>query len=472
MRRKSLHSPLPVTLCLVVLLLLLTTGCLVNPVTGRSGPSWQVPLSIPLIATELSIEDLLKEVYSPDFAEDVLKSEFSGTSTFSFADVELGLKEEIQIDIDPSSTPDDFVIKTKLMLADLWDKGTLEAVTFQGGTLTISLDGGGSIESISLNGGQTQSGSSLSLNGVTFVSENELTIKLANGGSNVEGVTVTFDEPEIASITGHSFEFTIPAQEFELDSYSPEKEEFEKLTFSNVELSLLVRYKGVGTNTPTLDLRALDVSGLTTPDTAVFSGEGEIVFDSEEATNLLNSRPDQITVTGVLKTGNKSSTIHLSDALEMEYSIVIPFDFVVSEDILAYESKVSSVDMSQASLDGLKDLTTSLRGEVELDYRLPIGAVVDIYLSRSETPASDPDAVHVRVTIDPAPVNEMGRTTTSSKEQIPVELPKETGDLLREGAYAQVRITIPNTANAVVSFTTQDYVKLMAWAELLIAVNK
>ncbi|NMB19861.1 MAG: hypothetical protein GX979_03265, partial [Firmicutes bacterium] len=179
-----------------------------------------------------------------------------------------------------------------------------------------------------------------------------------------------------------------------------------------------------------------------------------------------------ITVTGVLKTGNKSSTIHLSDALEMEYSIVIPFDFVVSEDILAYESKVSSVDMSQASLDGLKDLTTSLRGEVELDYRLPIGAVVDIYLSRSETPASDPDAVHVRVTIDPAPVNEMGRTTTSSKEQIPVELPKETGDLLREGAYAQVRITIPNTANAVVSFTNQDYVKLMAWAELLIAVNK
>jgi hypothetical protein len=61
------------TKILLTALLILTvalTGCLKNPVTGRIGPSWDVPVQVPLIAGEVTVGELAEEYLSDYLPED------------------------------------------------------------------------------------------------------------------------------------------------------------------------------------------------------------------------------------------------------------------------------------------------------------------------------------------------------------------------------------------------------------------
>ncbi|NLL49478.1 MAG: YdgA family protein, partial [Firmicutes bacterium] len=453
MRNRTFLSLLPATLLLVTLLLL-TTGCFVNPVTGRVGPSWQVPLAIPLIATEVTVDDLLKEVeFSGDFTDGSFH--YSAEETFSLDSLEVTFPSvTVNIDAEDPGFPMDitkpFSIERMIDLSNQWEQG-IEEVAFSGGKLKVEFNDGAkaTINSITLNEKKGPDGT-LSLAGITLGKEIELTIegKISDTQHGIESITVTVDanKDDIASIQGSSLEFSVNEQ-INLDVKFPV--ELDQVEFSNVKISLDVKY--VGDTAPSIDLGDLTITGLEMPEDAVIQGEGSIHFDTGVATKFVNNLPESIEIAGNVRVGTEGeiATISLSDMLEIEFSIDVPFEIVISKDIV-YETEVFSVDASQASLEGLEDLSSSLYGELDLDYRMPVGAIIELFLSESETPVSDKDAILVEVSIDPAPVDENGATTASRRQLIPVELPDETRDLLKEQAYAQAKITIPATDGNVI----------------------
>ncbi|MGI6149737.1 MAG: hypothetical protein ACOYEU_10330, partial [Limnochordia bacterium] len=48
-------------LAVVVVCAVALTGCLKNPVTGRIGPSWDVPVEVPLISGKVTVNELASE---------------------------------------------------------------------------------------------------------------------------------------------------------------------------------------------------------------------------------------------------------------------------------------------------------------------------------------------------------------------------------------------------------------------------
>src|SRR5690554_2528035 len=99
MRKKTVSSvsPVGIVTVLLMILLILTTGCLTNPVTGRPGPSWQVPLRIPLIAAEITVTDLLDQVdFEAEPGEDGgFQAQFSMEKAFDLEGVEVSFDPTI-----------------------------------------------------------------------------------------------------------------------------------------------------------------------------------------------------------------------------------------------------------------------------------------------------------------------------------------------------------------------------------------
>lgn len=85
----------------LVLAVVVLTGCLTNPITGRMGPSWDVPVQVPLISGEVTVDDLVAdylEEYLPeeyDPAEPLIV-EFSETVTVDVS--ELGEAADLPLD--------------------------------------------------------------------------------------------------------------------------------------------------------------------------------------------------------------------------------------------------------------------------------------------------------------------------------------------------------------------------------------
>ena len=481
MRKKTVSSvsPVGIVTVLLMILLILTTGCLTNPVTGRPGPSWQVPLRIPLIAAEITVTDLLDQVdFEAEPGEDGgFQAQFSMEKAFDLEGVEVSFDPTI-ITVDAVEIPlgviTSFSFATKLDLTELWSDGVLEEIAFSGGSLTIDLnaDANAAITAIAV-GDHRQDGNSLNLKGVKIVDKAELKVEGTlsdKDAHNIKNITVTLNagSDQISSLTGRSLQFEIPTQSIDVDFEIPE--DLKDVKFSNTGMNLAIKYDSAAGKSPTIDLSGLSMTGLTMPKT-IFEGETLVIFDSKEATELLNSLPDAITVGGQIQTGDASSTVSFADTLQLEFTVVVPFEFELKSDII-FESGVTEVDASQASLEGLEDLTSSFYGEFDLEYRMPLGAKVELFLSNNDQPMQDQDAIRVEVLIDAAKKDAAGRTTDANREIIPVELPEATRDMLQEKAYAQVKITISADEHDLIAFTEQDYATVKAWVELLINVNK
>lgn len=85
----------------LVLAVVVLTGCLTNPITGRMGPSWDVPVQVPLISGEVTVDDLVAdylEEYLPEEYDpaEPLNVEFSETVTVDVS--ELGEAADLPLD--------------------------------------------------------------------------------------------------------------------------------------------------------------------------------------------------------------------------------------------------------------------------------------------------------------------------------------------------------------------------------------
>ena len=101
----------------LVLAAVVLTGCLTNPITGRMGPSWDVPVEVPLISGEVTVDELaadyleeyLPEAYNP---EEPLIVEFSETVEVDVS--ELGEAADLPFD--------DFSVEMTISHSELVDE--------------------------------------------------------------------------------------------------------------------------------------------------------------------------------------------------------------------------------------------------------------------------------------------------------------------------------------------------------------
>ena len=108
-----------------------------------------------------------------------------------------------------------------------------------------------------------------------------------------------------------------------------------------------------------------------------------------------------------MKTGDASSTLSFADSLELELTTHRSLTLNSADMIL--QSEVVEIDVNEASLEGLEDIANSFLWRNRPDYRMPLAAKVELSLSNSDTPLSDPEAVLVEVEIEAAPTRCQGQ---------------------------------------------------------------
>ncbi len=472
---KNRNTLLFITLVLSTALL---SGCFFNPITGRYGPSWDVPLRIPLISNETTILELLEDndfISSSDSG--VLQGELTKEHTISFEDIEF-TAQPIEIEIPPAniSIPEQnkFKVTYEFDPSNLINEGTIESITFRGGEVSFQLNEGSNvtIDSFSLGGEKDKNGT-INLNEITLTKGTEFTIEcyLDSGQQNIKNAIVEFNitANDIESITGQNFRFKIPEEKFDLEFELPE--EFDNLKFRNAELKLVVDYISEQDNAPEINLSKIDSSPLTIPEGSVFSRHGEFHFGN--VTALLNDGEKELNVGGEIIIGeNKSATFSFKDSLEMKFELIVPFEFDLTKEII-YESEIFPINIDKGTMDTLDKLTTRIHGEINLENHLPLGAKAEIYVSNGENPLIDDDAILIiKVELEAADTNSEGMAISAKQNHILAEIPDEIRKILKEEANAQLRLTIPSPQNDRVTFSQYDYIKISAWIELMAKVNK
>lgn len=471
---KNRNTLLFITLVLSTALL---SGCFFNPITGRYGPSWEVPLRIPLISNETTILELLEDndfISSSDSG--VLQGELTKEHTISLENIEFttqSLSIELLGDSFPTFDERELEVESKFDLSNLIENGTIESISFNGGSATFKFNEefGAEIKSFTLDGEQVI-GDKINLAGMTLTNNSEFTIsgELPAGEHQIDNLIVEFDieTTDIESITGQNFHFKIPKEKFDLEFELPE--EFDNLKFRNAELKLVVDYISEQDNAPEINLSKIDSSPLTIPEGSVFSGNGEFHFGN--VTDLLNGVEKELNVGGEIIIGeNKSATFSFEDSLEMSFELIVPLEFELTDDII-YESEIFPINIDKDTIETLNKLTNQIHGEIKLKNRLPLGAEAIIYISNDQDPFEDEDAITIKVELEAADTDSEGKATSAREEAILVAIPDAIRTVLKEEANAQLRLTIPAPQSSRVTFSQNDYIKISAWIELMAKVNK
>lgn len=458
---------------------LLISGCIFNKKTGKVGPSWQVPLRVPLIATNTNVTKLLENTIElTTGTDDILQAESLLEKTLRLDTLEFDFKPiEIKIDTGDIITPPgetSFTLTSKLDLHKLITNGSVDAIHFNSGSMQVELNSEAhvSITKVEIQGQEFVNPIDIPLADLMLKQNDTIKITgtIPGGTHNIKNLKISFmiTTKDIHSITGKKLRFKLPNETIALDFPLPK--ELDKIEFNQAELNLSLDYHSSSGNLPKIDLRELEISQLKMPEDAIFFGKGEFTFAKDEVTKLLNSRPNDIQISGYLIAGTDPSpvTINFTDTVDLQFTVVLPLQFKLSEDVV-YESEVTLLDVGDISLEDLMD---AIHAEVAFDYQLPLGAQLEIYISNENEPFKDLTAIVLQASMEAAPTNEHGMTTESKTDQIVVKVPEKITTTLMSKSYAQMRLTIPVPSNDLVTFTSNDFVNIKAWLELWANVNK
>ena len=468
----------PRFLMLLVITTVFLSGCFFNPITGRYGPSWEVPLRIPLISNETTILELLEEKnYISSSLNDVLQAELTEEQTICFDEISFTTQSvEIQIPKNNISPPENYKvdINHKFDPTHLIENGTVEEIRFIGGHATFKFNEGANvtIDSITL-GEKSSDGEKIALEGVTLTKNTEFTIKcnLSSGEHGITNVIVEFEieSSDIDYIRGNNLCFEIPEIKFPLEFELPD--ELDNLKFRNAELKLVVDYESALNNPPEINLREIYSLPLTMPQDTTFIGQKEFSFKKEEVTNLLNGGAEEIRIGGKVLIGENSlATFSFEDCLKMKFELIVPFEFELTEDII-YDSEIFPIDIDKDTIETLNKLTNQIHGKINQINRLPLDTKLELYVSNEEKPLRE-DAIKIEVKLEGADTDSEGLTISAKEKEILVEIPDEIRTILKQKANAQLRLTIQAPQNGMITFSQNDYIKISAWIELMAKVNK
>lgn len=467
---------------LVLIVVLLISGCFFNPSTGRYGPSWEVPLRIPLIANEITIPELLDDLIDLSYSSDILQAELSVEETLDLNDIEFEFKsieinfEEEKFDLDEGiNVPYEYT--TKFNLNQISDIGEFESISFKSGSIRIEFTGENipRIEQITINNKPYNDQNDIELKDLVLTNNTEFTIsgELDPSNYDIEKIFIDFSDitiNDIDKITGRDFKLEIPEMTFQIDFELPS--ELEKINFRDAQLNLELDYYSKPNDPPKMDFGDITISPLKIVGDTSFTGSGNLQFDKNEVLEILNNGIDEIAISGQLNIGKDSlATFSFEDSLTMNLQMSIPLEFEITEDII-YESEVFPIEIDKDTIEELNKLTNRIHGEIAIKNHLPLGSELTIYVSNDEEPILDEQAVKINFGINEAPTNDTGIATSTLTEQILVEIPNEIRTILTEKSYAQIHLSLSVPSNGLVTFTQHDFINIQAWIELMANVNK
>lgn len=465
---------------LLLVIPLLLSGCLINPVTGKLGPSWNIPLQIPLIHETIVLGDELEEI-DRDKDSGLFFLNFFETQSISIDDLDLTISDITLADFDyeiPSGY--DVSITTKLPNLDY------DQVEFAAGALVINSS---VIDFESLNiGGEQLTRISSDSNSSTYELAN-VVIK-ANSEIKIEGttsipdlddteITLSFNKIELKQVVGivERTPVNIGNHSMDMDLDWPEELDDFDIKLAGTSLSLTIENR-TGIEVDLNDLEIIAETNAGEMALAVTDGFGVVpandtnililTADNSNINKVFDARPTKLEVKGTVFAGNDHvvTTFDFSETeIDLSFEMTVQSIFEIKPGGFVYNSEPQTVDVTTDALDALDDLTNdTISFHANIKNGLPLGLSLEMLLSTLENPADDPEAK----------VFEFEISREEVETSIMLEVDQATRDILRRGAYSEILFTIPNDSNEplLISLRETDSISAAAWVELEIKVNK
>ena len=473
------------SLCVVVL-----TGCLTNPITGNIGPSWTVPMGAPLASNTVYLSDVINDQF--ETRDDLYVFYQEADFSINLAEyVRFDFAEDIDSGIEFTIPGEE--IKVEISLADLNmnldDIDQFQSIGFAQGTLAITFpnDPDWHTDSITIDG-KPLAVADNNLAGQVINNDSKIAIVASSDAPNPNlpnTARISFSNTELASFKGCLHTIEISADDFNLDlNLDLELPEAVESALSGVEwldasLFLTINNK---TNLP-INMEQLKINfiGASGSSYLSFTDKGEngaiITKEGTKTTytfkptkgkehpiiSAIQSIPDAIKLEGSIVVGQDDQ----DDSVDLQFAdleVVVGFD--LASQITFNVDQVESIIVGPFDVQPDEDLADNIEEFIESAYlyarvtnNFPLGVGLVLELSESE----DNWENATQISIGDMPKGE------ESTLVFPVEQPLI--DLIRNGGYTRVQVTLLGTGSQDYAIRASDYLKFALWAEVRVKIN-
>ncbi len=185
--------------------------------------------------------------------------------------------------------------------------------------------------------------------------------------------------------------------------------------------------------------------------------------------DFLSPMPSLITISGTTSFGDGVSegTIRNNDFVHASVRIETPLEVILPRTVIAPD--IESKDINQDDFDPVTDHVIEARLIYNVINRLPVGASVNIYLSRdSATVVSNPEVSFIdEIFVVPAPtVGGIASDTISTGYQTVVIDSLDVNILKNDSLYIATEIILEDTNGQPIKLTVNDYLTLIGRIEV------
>lgn len=498
-------------LVLVVLVLAAVsfTGCLKNPVTGRIGPSWDIPLEVPLISGEITVQDWASDLLPEDFdPEQPLVLEFNESIQVDVT--ELGETAGLPLDgfsMEAELLEDEFEgdfgdidveieIEVNLNMADFETDIEFTSISFAQGLLSLTFEGitPGSLEISSITIGDAElegEDNTFIVDGITV--ERDAALKLQGTLTEIGFESVTM-LAEFSNVKFDQLVFVVDEQELAADELGMEPVEF-GIDFgdlaevfewiSDMEALLIVEVDNPSGIPMDLGGLQLKITGQGGEDNFINFADAEVDVEGTVTTytispanimEIFRSEPQTVALDGTFQVGsaeavvidpNTEITLSVSMTAETVFTIDYDQDF---EDWILRTTEVAQQDELEKGLEFISKPALF----AEVSNGLPVG--VELWLDMSQDENDWNDAVSLDLgLISAAEVDDSGRAVKPRTGLLELPVNDEVQDFLKKGGFIRVRTKLATEGKSGTEqlvITPSDAVEYRIWAEVSVKVNQ
>ncbi len=201
--------------------------------------------------------------------------------------------------------------------------------------------------------------------------------------------------------------------------------------------------------------------------------EEEVAVDVSGILGIFNQFPHSIHLgEGSVSFDPPGIVTIANDPFNLEGTISLKLSLIVPDGGASHQLDPMPVEMGELDDDMIKWIREA-SVNLEVENSLPIGVDLKVYLSNTDTPYDDPEAITKTFGLPETDTDENGHVIESVIDEFSVGLTAEEIDIFKDDVWAGLEVIIPNTSGAdrTVTFRTTDWLKPKVWASLVVRVN-
>lgn len=470
-----------VKLLILSLSVLLLAGCLTNPITGRVGPSWTVPIGIPIATNTVTLEDIIKD-QEIETQDDYFVFHFQEEHSIRLVDfIQFAPRVRVTPEIPGEIVGDKLQVEVGINELNLDDLGAFETMSFNQGTLEVNFPNnpGWVTESILID---QQNVAHNNLSGISFNKDSTIKITARTDEAAVIPNEIKFiiKDAELADFHGQFDPVTIAADELDLEVDLgldlPEIAEqiFAGLEWIDLSLALVlnnptglpvniddlaIQFQGDG---KTVDLAFADAIKSTEGTATRYLFKPKRNDPNDPIISVLRSIPQNLSLEGSLVVGDGSRVNAQLKDLDVSFELDVTSSFTINvskvEPVIVGPMEIKANESFSETMEEFTE-NAVLHGKVF--NNLPVAVSLDLQVGK------DLNKWDEATTIRMGTINAGGN---ESKLDLPID--QSLKEVLTTGGYSKVVVSLLGEGSQEYNITTKDDVKFSIWAEVEAKINK